>query len=91
MLENAPQEEELHTANNDDKQGFTPEYIESVAQETLELVTEKCADPLVHKVMAMMIIHRMIEWHNTLLNGSLKRKPQIMAACWYRDAGSSSQ
>ena len=87
MLENAPQEEDLHTANNDDKQEYTPEYIESVAQECLELATEKCKDPLVHKVMAMMIISRMVEWHNNCAERQLEDGSIKSAACWYRDAG----
>ena len=87
MLENAPQEEDLHTANNDDKQEYTPEYIENVAQECLELATEKCADPLVHKVMAMMIISRMVEWHNHCAERQLDDGHIKSAACWYRDAG----
>ena len=88
MLENAPQEEDLHVcADNDDKQEFTPEYIESVAQECLELATEKCADPLVHKVMCMMIVSRMIEWHNNCAERQLDDGNIQSAACWYRDAG----
>jgi hypothetical protein len=87
MLENAPQEEDLHTVNSDDKQEYTPEYIESVAQKALELATEKCKDPLVHKVMAMMIISRMVEWHNNCAERQLEEGCPESVACWYRDAG----
>ena len=54
MLEDAPQEEELHAENcacNDDKDSeFSPERIESIAQEALELAISTWGDykPLVH-------------------------------------------
>ena len=87
MLENAPQEEELHTANNDDKQEHTPEYIEKVVQDTLELATEKCKDPLVHKVMMMAICSRMIEWHTQVAMAQFEESNEKSGICWLRDAG----
>ena len=87
MLENAPQEDELHaSADNSDKE-FTPADIEKAAQEALELASEKCKDPLVHKVMAMMITHRMIEWHKGVAERQLDDGELQSSACWMRDAG----
>ena len=64
MLENAPQEDDLHAAvaNNADKE-LTPEQMEELAEEVLEYAYSKCTDPLVHKVVAMRVIHNMVEWH----------------------------
>ena len=87
MLENAPQEEDLHTANNDDKQEHTPEFIESVAQEALELASSKCSDPLVHKVMMMTICSRMIEWHTHVAMTQFEDGNERSGTCWMRDAG----
>ena len=88
MLENAPQEDDLHTAaSNDDKQEYTPEFIEKVAQETLEAATERCADPLVHKVMAMMIISRMVDWHKHVAERQLDDGNIQSMGAWMRDAG----
>ena len=88
MLENAPQEDDLHTAaSNDDKQEYTPEFIEKVAQETLEAATERCADPLVHKVMAMMIISRMVDWHKHVAQRQLDDGNLASMGAWMRDAG----
>jgi len=86
MLENAPQEEDLHTAANADKE-FTPEFIEKIAQECLEAASEKCPDPLVHKVMAMMIIHRMVDWHKSVAQRQLDDGNLESMGAWMRDAG----
>ena len=92
MLENAPQEEDLHAENCscnscDDKQEYTPEFIEDVAQEFLEAASKKCADPLVHKVMAMMIISRMTEWHKGVAYRQLDDGSRESMGAWMRDAG----
>ena len=87
MLENAPQEEDLHAfADNSDKE-LTPEVIESIAQEALELATEKCPDPLVHKVMAMMVICRMVDWHKGVAKKQLEDGNEQSMGAWMRDAG----
>ena len=90
MLENAPQEEDLHAENcgcNDCKQEYTPEYIEKIAQECLELASEKCSDPLVHKVMAMMVMSRMTDWHISVAQRQLDDGNLQSMGAWMRDAG----
>ena len=87
MLENAPQEEELHAAADNDDKEFTPEFIESIAQEMLELATEKCPDPLVHKVIAMMVICRMVDWHKGVAKSQLDDGNLQSMGAWMRDAG----
>ena len=88
MLENAPQEEDLHNAaSNDDKQEYTPEFIEQVAQDALEAATDRCSDPLVHKVMAMMVVSRMVEWHKNVAIRQLDEDNQTSMGAWMRDAG----
>ena len=87
MLESAPSEDDLHTAADNSEKEFTPEFIESVAQEALEFATNKCTDPLVHKVMAMMIIHRMIEWHKGVAKSQLDDGELSSMGAWMRDAG----
>lgn len=87
-METAPSEELLrHTIQDNDDKELTDEFIESVAQECLELATKKCNDPLVHKVMCMMIVSRMVEWHNHCAERQLEDGEVKSAACWYRDAG----
>ena len=83
MLENAPQEEELHATEKE----LTPEFIEKVAMDALDKATEECPDPLVHKVMAMTVIHRMIDWHKHVALRQLEEDNQESMGAWMRDAG----
>ena len=88
MLENAPQEEDLHiAADNSDEQEFSPDRIEAIAQECLEAASEKCSDPLVHKVIAMMVICRMVDWHKHIAICQLKEDNEESMGAWMRDAG----
>ena len=83
MLENAPQEEELHATEKE----LSPEFIEKVAMDALDKATEECPDPLVHKVMAMTVIHRMIDWHKHVAIRQLEEGNQASMGAWMRDAG----
>ena len=87
MLESAPQEEDLRTEATNDSKEYTPEFIEDVAREALDFATDKCDDPLVHKVMAMMIVHRMIEWHTSIGERQFENDDVRSGVCWLRDAG----
>ena len=81
-METAPSEELLRASVgcNDDKE-YTPEFIDNVAMEALDLASSKCKDPIVHKVMAMMIVSRMIAWHNTMAEHQLEEGNLESAAC----------
>ena len=86
MLENAPQEEEstllLITLIKS-----TPEQIDDIADEALEFASSKCDDPLVHKVIAMKVIHNMIMWHKTVSSKQYDEGNELSGAAWGRDAG----
>ena len=84
-LESAPAEEEMRS--NVDKREYTQEYIEQVASDALDMASDLVKDPLVHKVMAMMIINRMVTWHTVVGEANLKEDSQDTAICWFRDAG----
>ena len=87
MLENAPQEEDLHAvADNSDKE-FSSEFIEDVALKALDTATEQCPDPLVHKVMAMMVVSRMVDWHKGVAIRQLEDGNRESMGAWMRDAG----
>ena len=86
MLETAPQEEDLH-AENSNKQEFTPERIEDLANEALDLAASKCDDPLVHKIIAMKVMHNMIQWHRHVALRQLDEGNQASMGAWMRDAG----
>ena len=87
LLESAQSEDDLHTAADNSDKELTPEFIESVAQEVLEIATDKCPDPLVHKVIAMMVICRMVDWHKGVAIKQLEDGNQESMGAWMRDAG----
>jgi hypothetical protein len=87
LLETAQSEEDMHTAADNSDKELTPEFIEGVAQEVLELATDKCPDPLVHKVIAMMVICRMVDWHKGVATKQLEDGNQESMGAWMRDAG----
>jgi hypothetical protein len=84
-LESAPAEDELRS--NLDKREYTQEYIEQVASDALDMASDLVKDPLVHKVMAMMIVSRMVTWHTMVGEANLKEGSQETGICWLRDAG----
>lgn len=84
-LETAPAEDELRS--NLDKREYSQEYIEQVASDALDMASDLVKDPVVHKVMAMMIINRMVSWHTMVGDSQLKDGNQDTAICWFRDAG----
>jgi hypothetical protein len=87
LLETAQSEDDMHTAADNSDKELTPEFIEGVAQEVLELATDKCPDPLVHKVIAMMVICRMVDWHKGVAIKQLEEGNQESMGAWMRDAG----
>ena len=83
LLENAPAEPEV-TVDPDNQ---SQEYILSVAQEALELATERSSGPLVHKVMLHMIAEKMLQWHTSMSADLMGEGAYIPAMGWARDAG----
>ena len=84
-MESAPKEEELQAQVNNKE--YSDEYIEKAASDALDFANELVANPLVHKVMAMMIIHRMIAWHSQVAERMIEDGNTESAICWARDAG----
>ena len=87
MLENAPQEEDLHAAASNDGKDLTPEQMEELAEEILCDAASKCDDPLLHKVIAMRVIHNMVQWHMTVANKQYEDGNHESGGAWMRDAG----
>ena len=85
MLDVAPKEEELHTPAEDTSTSLE-DILEEVADDILNSVPEEYAGPLVHKVMAMKVVARMIEWH-TNLGERLMEEDAESGVAWLRDAG----
>ena len=87
LLENAPSEDDVHTPAANENKEITPEFIDDCAMKALDFATELCKDPLVHKVMMMMIASRMVEWHTSIGQKQFDAGEEMSGVCWLRDAG----
>ena len=87
LLENAPSEDDLHTPAANEEKEITPEFIDDCAMKALDFASELCDDPLVHKVMMMMIASRMVEWHSSVGQRQFDAGENRSGVCWMRDAG----
>ena len=66
------------------KQELTEDEVMRAAEEAITSIMDVCGDPIIHKVMALMICSRFVEWHNIMAD---KQECQKATAAWYRDAG----
>ena len=64
--------------------GKTSEEVCDIAHKHLDNASQECDDPIVHKVMAIMVIENMIQWH-TKVGANQDNKRSTVA--WLRDAG----
>ena len=90
LLEIATQEDEIKATKPegcDSEDQFSENHINHVADEALHWATERSEGPVVHKVMAMKVIIKMIEWHTTMAEMALDNGNTESAICWARDAG----
>ena len=86
MLDSAPKEEEMHTPAEDTSDS-SEDILDALADEVLNSVPEEHAGPLVHKVMAMKVIARMIEWHTHMGESLHEDGDTESGTAWLRDAG----
>ena len=81
----APKEQEPEAPKKGDGpyDGLTKGQLIDLSDEMLKVSIEKCGDPMVHKIMALSILSKMIEWHTHM--GSEEEGKAAVA--WLRDAG----
>lgn len=68
---------------------FSREELEAIAEDAVSSVIEIAPDPMVHKIMALKILAKFVNWHNSYGNRILEMEgPESDAAVdWYNDAG----
>ena len=87
LLENAPSEDVKPSGDGPHgEQGLTEEEVLQLASDRLDC-TDKCNDPIVHKVMIHMIVMNMIEWHSKMGAKLVDEGQEGAAMAWFRDAG----
>jgi len=89
LLESAPKEAEVHS---DDDCGCDccgdVEAMEELADEMLNSIANtEFSAPVVHKVIAMKVIGRMVEWHTSMGVSMFEEDQQETGVSWLRDAG----
>ena len=81
----APKEQEPEAPKKGDGpyDGLTKGQLFDLADEVLKASIQKCGDPMIHKIIALDILSKMIEWHTHM--GSEESGKSAVA--WLRDAG----
>ena len=91
LMESAPQEAEVHAhpegCGCPDCPDKDPDAIDAIANKYLDMAEEAYSSPVTHKVMAMKVICRMIEWHTKMGEEMIKDGEIESGVCWLRDAG----
>ena len=67
--------------------GKTKDEVVDIAADAVEEAIQKCNDPMVHKIMIMMMIDNMLEWHTKAGVKQAEDEEIRSAVCWLRDAG----
>ena len=70
--------------------GFSQSALESLASDDLDSVTDKCKNPMVLKIMTLMILNRFIAWHD-MSGEHMMHCPDATdssVASWFKDSGS---
>ena len=90
LMETAPKEEEVKATRDcgcDDSDEPCQHETEKAAEAALDLASELCEGPLVHKVMAVEIITRMVQWHTVMGQKEFAEGNEECGTAWLRDAG----
>ena len=67
--------------------GKTKEEVVDIAMDLVQEAIAKCNDPMVHKIMMMMIIDNFLEWHTKAGMNQMENGEPRSVVCWLRDAG----
>ena len=88
LLKKAPADQPQQDISSDESlfgpQKLTEDDLIEAASKICDDAMEVCADPLLHKAIALTICARMINWHNSVAEG---QESEESRASWYRDAG----
>ena len=67
--------------------GKTKDEVVDIAADLVQEAIERVNDPMVHKIMIMMMIDNMLEWHTKAGVQQAEDDEVCSAVCWLRDAG----
>tara|TARA_B100001094_G_C17784312_1_gene601232 strand:- start:269 stop:661 length:393 start_codon:yes stop_codon:yes gene_type:complete len=89
LAEARPEPSEECTCDNsiDPQSDDYEERIFNCADKFLELATDEIKDPMVHKVMMILIANNFIRFHNQIAEHKIEEHDHAGAVAWGRDAG----
>ena len=93
MLKNARHEDDCRSEQSVEGEGsfgsqkLTREQVEKLAFELLDQASDACNDPIVHKLMFIMIANNMLLWHSKMGAEFAEAGDATQAMGWLRDAG----
>ena len=67
--------------------GKNREEVVDIAMDLVQEAIEKCNDPMVHKMMMIMIIDNFLEWHTKAGLAQMEEGDERSVVSWLRDAG----
>ena len=67
--------------------GKTRNEVIDTAGDLVQQAIDRCNDPMVHKMMMIMIIDNFLEWHTKAGMAQMEDGDERSAVCWLRDAG----
>ena len=67
--------------------GKTRDEVIDIAGDLVQEAIDKCNDPMVHKMMMIMIIDNFLEWHTKAGLAQMEDGEERSTVCWLRDAG----
>lgn len=83
MLEDAPKEADAPVVAETDEQ----QRLEEIADRYLTLASEEAKGPLIHKLMMVMVLSNLIDWHKGVGERMLEEGETESGLAWLRDAG----
>lgn len=72
-------------------EGHTESEVITIAEAAVDCAIEECEHPIVHKVMALSILHKYIAWHETMAEHALENNDIDNAFAWSEDVGKLKQ
>ena len=87
LLKDAVSEEEAQAEQIDSANDFSEERLKQLASDICDDACAKSAGPMIHKVIALTILSRLIDWHTNMGDRLYKDGESEQAIGWLRDAG----
>ena len=87
LAKDAEQEPEAPVKGEGPYDGMSKGQLIDCAEAVVDEAMKTCSDPMIHKMMVVMILSKMVEWHTQIGTEQFKRDEEKCGTSWLRDAG----